>query len=355
MINAWCFCVGYTSWAVHARGFLTALDRLHDVAVFAGDSGNGGGIPESMRHMTARAAVRDPRRPGLGVGPFEMARRVEGAFRVGHVVWETTRVPASKVELARGLDEVWTPSSWGRQLLIDNGVDEARVQVVPEGVDTEVFHPAAESPRERFRFLSVGRWTVRKGTDDLVRAYCEEFGPDEPVELVLHGWCPHQRLFDLRSRIARVARPPHAPILPSTPLPAAELASLYRSADAFVLPTRGEGWGLPIVEAMACGLPVIVTDYSAPADFLDESIAYPLRVEKLVDVDEPAFYPPACGQWAQPDLAHLRALMRHVFENRDEARAKGLRAADAVQRRWTWAHAAEKAHALLKERLGSRP
>src|SRR5207247_1086784 len=64
--------------------------------------------------------------------------------------------------------------------------------------------------------------------------------------------------------------PPHA------------LAALYRSADCFVLPSRGEGWGMPLLEAMACGLPVIATDWSGPRDFLKEDWAYPLRVKRLV-------------------------------------------------------------------------
>lgn len=350
MINAWCFCSGRTSWAAHAQGFLSALDRLHDVAIVPLDR-NAGGIPAAMRHMTGRGAVRDRRQPGISVGPFEITRHVEGAWRAGLVVWETTRIPAGKVALARRLDEVWTPSAWGRQLLIDNGVDERRVRVVPEGVDTGIFCPAKRPPRARFRFLFVGRWTVRKGTDDLVHAFCQEFEPGEPVELVLHGWCPFQPSFDLRARIERAAHGPHAPIVASMPLDVPNLVALYQSSDAFVLPTRGEGWGLPVTEAMACGLPVIATDYSAPAEILDESIGYPVRVEKLIDVDEPMFYPRGCGRWAQPDLGHLRTLMRHVFENRGQAREKGLRAAEAVRRNWTWDHAAARAFALLEGKI----
>jgi glycosyltransferase involved in cell wall biosynthesis len=305
--------------------------------------------------MVERGRSPDLRQPGLSIGPFESTRRVAGAWRAGLVVWETTRLSRQKVDMVRALDEVWTPSEWGRRLLADNGVDEGRVRVVPEGVDTEVFRtvPRARLGGEPFRFLCVGRWTLHKGVDDLVAAYCAEFGPDEPVELVLHCWCPYQPGFDLRTRIARAAPRPHAPIVASMPLPVAGLAALYNRCDAFVLATRGEGWGLPIFEAMACGLPAIITDYSAPAEYMDESIAYPLRVERMIDVDEPFFFERGAGQWAQPDVAHLRALMRHVVENREEAFAKGQRAAEAVRRRWTWDHAAATAYALLEDKIRS--
>lgn len=64
---------------------------------------------------------------------------------------------------------------------------------------------------------------------------------------------------------------------------------LYKSADAFVLPTRGEGWGLPIAEAMAMSLPVLATNWSGPTAYLDSSVGYPLGVEGLVEVEEGAF------------------------------------------------------------------
>ena len=61
-----------------------------------------------------------------------------------------------------------------------------------------------------------------------------------------------------------------------------ELGVLYRSADCFVLPTRGEGWGMPILEAMACGLPVIATHWSSQVDFMNSRNSLPLDVESLV-------------------------------------------------------------------------
>ena len=55
-----------------------------------------------------------------------------------------------------------------------------------------------------------------------------------------------------------------------------ELASLYRASDVFVLPTRGEGWGRPASEAMAMGLPAIITAWSGPSEFVTKANGYPL-------------------------------------------------------------------------------
>jgi glycosyltransferase involved in cell wall biosynthesis len=121
---------------------------------------------------------------------------------------------------------------------------------------------------------------------------------------------------------------------------------LYTSADCFVLPTRGEGWGMPTIEAMACGLPVISTNWGAQTEFLHDSVAFPLRIRGLAPaITRSPYY--AGTRWAEPDLDHLCDLMRYVYENQDHARAVGVRAAAEVHARWTWGHAAERIIARL--------
>jgi glycosyltransferase involved in cell wall biosynthesis len=224
--------------------------------------------------------------------------------------------------------------------------------VVPGGVDAEVFRPldrAAERDRP-FRFLCVGKWENRKNIGQLVEAFGREFRAEEPVELVLHCFNPYLPHLDVESEVRRLAPQSHAPIRISHPVAGESMVELYNSSDVFALPARAEGWGLPIVEAMACGLPAIVTNYSALTDYLNESNGYPLRVAKMVDVYDPFFYPAGwdLGQWAEPDFDDLRRLMRHVFEHPEEARAKGRQARADVCNRWTWDHAAATAYRRLR-------
>ena len=115
---------------------------------------------------------------------------------------------------------------------------------------------------------------------------------------------------------------------------------LYRSADSLVLSTRGEGWGLPILEAMACGLPVIATNWSAHTDFFNETNGYPIEAGAIVagQVRRCPYY--KGFNWAEPSLEHLRALLRHVYEHPEEARRKGERASMEVLSKWTWQQSA---------------
>jgi glycosyltransferase involved in cell wall biosynthesis len=112
-------------------------------------------------------------------------------------------------------------------------------------------------------------------------------------------------------------------------VPQLQLPRLYGAVDAFVLPSRGEGWGRPHVEAMAMGLPVIATNWSGITEFLSERNGYPLRYTHLAPIPEGAF---AGHLQAEADVAHLRQLMRHVVQHQSEAIAKGQQArADMVQ------------------------
>ena len=124
------------------------------------------------------------------------------------------------------------------------------------------------------------------------------------------------------------------------------LPRLYARADTVVLPSRGEGWGRPHVEAMAMGRPLIATNFSGPTAFLSDSVAYPLAYDGLRAAEDDmlaadpgrgaGFNPWFAGErWAAPSAAHLRRLMRRAVERPDEARAKGRAARALVLRRFS--------------------
>jgi glycosyltransferase involved in cell wall biosynthesis len=155
---------------------------------------------------------------------------------------------------------------------------------------------------------------------------------------------------DVEAEIAAMELPPSPPVvvMVNPGFAGYQMGALYRSADCFVLPTRGEGFGMPVLEAMACGLPTIATAWSGPADFLHEGVGFPLEVASLVPAETRCPYYEGF-EWAQPDFEHLRFLMRQVFSSPDAARRKGLAAAAEVAASRTWEHVASRVKARLLE------
>jgi len=102
--------------------------------------------------------------------------------------------------------------------------------------------------------------------------------------------------------------------------------NLYKSVDAFVLPSKGEGWGRPQVEAMSMELPTIATYWSGPTEFMTYDNSYPLNYSRLEPVDDSAGPGTKGHKWVLPSKFHLRKLMRHLVDNPEEGRMKGKQA-----------------------------
>jgi glycosyltransferase involved in cell wall biosynthesis len=249
------------------------------------------------------------------------------------------------------MDEVWAPSTFNAETFRLSGVTRP-IHVIPLGVDPDHFNPgiASRPVPGVYTFLSLFEWGERKAPEMLLRAFNEEFRATEPVILLAKTLNVDPGV-DVSREIAHLGLSPEGGRIHlslNQEVPTYQLGVLYRSADCFVLPTRGEGWGMPIIEAMACGVPVIATSWSAHCDFMTARNSYPLRVEKLVPARAKCPYY-AGSNWAEPSYVHLRRLMRHVFENQAEARSKGERASREIRAGWTWKDAAAKIIARLDQ------
>ena len=138
-----------------------------------------------------------------------------------------------------------------------------------------------------------------------------------------------------------------------------ELAGLYTACNCLVHPYRGEGFGLPIAEAMACGLPVIVTGYGAA---LAEPIATSENARHLIPARIMRFRKKQIGDLetvdypylAEPDTTALCEILRAVVENPEQARAKGTAGEAYVRGHLTWDHSVNEIEARLQQ-LTRRP
>lgn len=274
--------------------------------------------------------------------------------------WEYGALPARWVEaMQRNVDEVWCPSSYVRELYLAAGFDPENVLVIPNGVDPEIFSPGPAGgyelgTKKSFKFLFIGGTLERKGIDVLLDAYLAAFTPDDDVALVVKdfGLGGFYRMVSQREKIFEAQRRPSSPeiVYNDRDLTTAQLVALYRSCDCLAFPYRGEGFGMPILEAMACGLPVIVTAGGAADDFLDDSTAYRVPARRR-SIGDRIYDVKLCAEgWLlEPDRFALAQTMRRVYEGREEGREVGARASVHARTEFTW----ERAAARVVERVTS--
>jgi glycosyltransferase involved in cell wall biosynthesis len=288
--------------------------------------------------------------------PVEFVQRVPGR-RVLWWFFESDRLPRKWLEDIQVYDRIWAPSPWARDVLLDHGLAAGRVQVVESGVNTRVFTPAAVA-HAGFVFLQVGKYERRKSQDETIAAFSAEFPPGAypHVQLWLKADFPifPERREDLVRKVAHDAR---IRVL-SGELSDEEMARIYNQADAFVFPSKAEGFGLPCLEALACGLPVIATSVSAQSVFLEPVAGrfIPVETERgpIVDPDYERFYAAeyrgeAFGQWALPSIDSLRRGMREVYENLPAWKLKAAEAARVVADGFSWDVIAARALTALRE------
>ncbi len=308
-----------------------------------------------------------------------------GAYSIGRTMFETDRIPAGWPARLNAMDEVWVPTSFTAEIFIRDGVDRDKVLVVPEAVDASEFDPNSPHVRDAntgqllptpyvperncegvskgyhadcpFRFFSVGKFERRKGFDVLLRAYLTRFEAKQHVELYIltsayHSSSDFDKAIDemIEKEIAcgseananapektRVLCVPDAKLHKRnrpkirllTSIPQLDLPLVYAHMDAFLLASRGEGWGRPHVEAMAMRLPVIATLWSGPSEFMTEENSFPVQHSELVEIPSGPFMK---HKWAEPDPQSVADNMAFVMENGDEAAKRAAQARDDVVR-----------------------
>jgi glycosyltransferase involved in cell wall biosynthesis len=270
------------------------------------------------------------------------------------VHWEYGAIPRLWVEGLKQVDELWVLSSAVRDMFVRGGVPAKKIAIIPGGVDPDRFHPGVQPidlpTGKRFRFLFVGPPIRRKGIDLLLAAYQAEFRRDDDVCLVIKD-CRYYANPG-RDAVRSAAADPEGPeiLFLEDDLSPEAMPGLYTACQAYVHPYRGEGFGLPIVEAMASGLPVAATRYGACLDYLDDESAY------LIEADE-SHFPSARVDfletvelpfWAEPRLDSLRQVLRRMYEEREDAARRAARGSERIRREYTWSATAERVALRLR-------
>lgn len=349
---------GRSGYAVSAKNFMLALEAQNVDIRYRYVYGKNTPIPQMESGVSDDYRINVIRKrkflknyPQIVYGVADVFHKNSGRYKIGYTMLETTGIPKSWVEECNRMDEIWVPSSFNVKTFADSGV-KVPMHVMPLGVDCNYYNRDIVSYKknERYTFLTVFEWGERKAPEVLLKAYSKAFQGNDEVVLICKVNNSDSSL-NVENAVRKLGLPADGPeiiFLYNTSFDDYEMPALYRSADCFVTATRGEGWGMPILEAMACGLPTIATDWSAQSDFLNEKTGFPVKVEKLIDAKAKCVYYEGF-RWAQAEEEDLIEKMRWVYEHSEEAAAVGVRASEYVKKEFTWDKAAEKMIMRLKE------
>jgi glycosyltransferase involved in cell wall biosynthesis len=218
--------------------------------------------------------------------------------------------------------EIVTPSRWSREGFLRSGFEERHVHVIPHGIEPAEFLRRVPDERQQLRaalgirpdalvFLTVGAMTWNKGIGPLLGAFTQFRLREERAVLVLkggdslYGNLMNAAIQEAAQRFPAIANPQVVNSIRyvSQNLTRGELASLYRMSDAYVSPYRAEGFNIPVLEALATGLPVIVTRGGATDDFCPDHLA--LRVEAIAMSN-------SLGSYLEPRVESIIACMEEV-------------------------------------------
>lgn len=214
--------------------------------------------------------------------------------------------------------------------------DHAGCIYIPWGTDIDLFRPPAARPNALTFFHSAGMSPLRKGTDLILTAFTALAGP---AALVIHSQCDlNQCGID-----PRLLDDPRISVLTETVGP----PGLYSLGSVYLYPSRLDGIGLTLCEALACGLPVVTTDCAPMNEFVTDGANGRLVRVKRHQTRSDSYYWPL----ALPDEEHLREIMEELAASPEEVSRMGLRARQHAVEHLDW----RKNAACLPGRLASLP
>ena len=347
------------------------IDRGHDVRLIANstlpavETDERVELDAQLRQRRLAVAGTSAARDGLSVFDAQVHVRhcwppvIEPPARGKWVLmqpWEFGSLPKAWVPMLRRVDEVWAYSRYVRDCFLEAEVPRDKVHVVPLGIAPEVFRPGVEpfalQAGPEIRLLFVGGTIHRKGIDVLLSAFSRAFRSGDGVGLVIKemGSKSFYRGQTAEAQIAALRERGYSVEYIDRILSEAEMAGLYCACDGLVQPFRGEGFGLPIVEAMVCGLPVIITGAGPALDYACDKTAYFIPAERQPLVDGNVDGMETIGQpWLfEPDADALVDLLKRVVSDRDGARAIGTAASAHIREHFTWARTVEAVEQRLR-------
>lgn len=304
--------------------------------------------------------IQELRRLGVNIDTFNKGQkiavlfhnpysimRIENDFRILYTMFESTKIPEDWKDYLEAADIVVVPSKWCAEVF--ERCAKIKPKVIPLGYDanTYKFVPRKNKRKQRkdFVFLHYNAFNARKGFLELFKAFNKEFDKTEPVKLVLKTTLKKSPLPITKAEYPNI-------IIKTGNYNDQQMHDLLYESDAFVFPSRGEGFGMTPLEAMATGLPTIVPNAHGITEYFDDKYMYEVKVKETCPALYSKYKDQDVGEMVVCDVDHLAKQMRYIYEHQDEALEKGKEASEYVKQ-WTYEQTAIRFKALFESVLVS--
>ena len=377
-VKAHCPFLGTTGYNAHARGFVTALSRLVDLRVdnYTHCDHVHEYITDYQKNIISEVTLigKDGKEHQY---PPDWKREIEDFDNdihlilheqnhhiykreylkpiVAYCVWETELFDEGFFKRLLDFDQLWVPSRWQQENAIKQGYPAEAVHVVPEAVETDCVPSSIVVPDDEvFTFCLVGRWDRRKSTTEILRSFVELFGNDPKVQLIAsidNPWSLDG--LSAQERLEKLGWGQINNIIIKSFSSREDYIQLLQKSHVFLSCARSEGWNIPLIEAMACGIPSIYSECSGQLEFaqgkgipiriLGKEVAYNKDI-----LDSSRFTTNLPGHFFTPDLKHLKQKMTYCIDNYNDLKKKAVAESESIRNRFTWESAAATAYEHLK-------
>lgn len=239
------------------------------------------------------------------------------AYKIGYTAWESTELKSGWVECLEQIDELWVPNNFCKTTF-ETKIDRP-VYVFHHGVDA-TFERKLRLANEKIKFLHIGYPALRKNLHDTVEAFLDLYAGRSDVTLTIKSY--------EGEKLAGIDEP-NITIIDKT-ITYADLVKLIHEHDVLLYPSWGEGFGLIPLQALATGMPVVVTDGWADYDYYmpDLVIRSKLEYNPWQNVHP--------GKMFKPDVEHLREIMLYCESNIDMLLKRHYEISEDVHKTWAW-------------------